>query len=180
MKTPIESDLPPSLAEASFTPRGRVQPSPATWRDQVLYFLLPDRFSDGKEDARPLYDPAQAEKTSDPEGWATSGKIFQGGTLKGIESKLDYLQSLGITTLWIGPIWRRQDSETYHGYGIQNFLDVDPRFGIRQDLRDLVDAAHDHEPVDKEPYRHWPPSPYPRLVPQRRHLNSPIPAAAGY
>jgi glycosidase len=73
-----------------------------------------------------------------------SGKRFQGGTLKGIESKLDYLQTLGVTALWIGPIWRqRQDLETYHGYGIQNFLEIDPRFGTRQDLRDLVDAAHE-------------------------------------
>jgi len=48
-----------------------------------------------------------------------------------------------MSTLWIGPVWRqRADLETYHGYGIQNFLDVDPRFGTRQDLRDLVDAAH--------------------------------------
>src|SRR4051794_17145236 len=56
-----------------------------------------------------------------------------------------YLQSLGITTLWIGPIWkqRSEDNTSYHGYAIQNFLDVDPRFGTRQDLRDLVDAAHD-------------------------------------
>jgi glycosidase len=72
-----------------------------------------------------------------------AGKVFQGGTLKGIESKLDYLQGLGVTALWVGPVWRqRKDLETYHGYGIQNFLEVDPRFGTRQDLRDLVDAAH--------------------------------------
>jgi len=71
------------------------------------------------------------------------GTRFQGGTLKGIESKLDYLSDLGVTALWIGPVWRqRPDLETYHGYGIQNFLDVDPRFGTRQDLRDLVEAAH--------------------------------------
>ncbi|MBL8121090.1 MAG: alpha-amylase, partial [Anaerolineae bacterium] len=58
-------------------------------------------------------------------------------------SKLDYLKDLGVTTLWIGPIWKqRADLDTYHGYGIQNFLEIDPRFGTRQDLRNLVDAAH--------------------------------------
>jgi glycosidase len=73
-----------------------------------------------------------------------AGKRFQGGTLKGIQSKLAYLQELGATTLWIGPVWRqRAELETYHGYGIQHFLDVDPRFGSRQDLRALVDAAHE-------------------------------------
>jgi len=64
-----------------------------------------------------------------------AGKIFQGGTLRGITSKLDYLRDLGVTCLWIGPVWKqRADLETYHGYGIQNFLDVDPRFGTRQDI----------------------------------------------
>ncbi|MGH2544502.1 MAG: alpha-amylase family glycosyl hydrolase, partial [Ardenticatenaceae bacterium] len=73
-----------------------------------------------------------------------AGKVFQGGTLRGLQSKLGYLADLGVTTLWVGPVWRqRPDLETYHGYGIQNFLDIDPRFGTRQDLRDLVDAAHD-------------------------------------
>ncbi|MGF1515454.1 MAG: alpha-amylase family glycosyl hydrolase [Elainellaceae cyanobacterium] len=183
MTTPIEAELPRSLAQASLKPRGKVHPSPATWRDQVLYFLLPDRFSDGKEGDRPLYDPSRAQKAKDLQAWAAAGKQFQGGTLNGIRSKLDYLQGLGVTTLWIGPIWRqRSDSETYHGYGIQNFLDVDPRFGTRQDLRDLVDAAHDRgmyvlldiiynhsgnnffydqngAPVEAEPYRPWPPYP---------------------
>ena len=146
MTTPIEAELPRALAQASLTPRGRIHPSPATWRDQVLYFLLPDRFSDGKEGDRTLYSPqAQNSKCDAPADWAASGKIFQGGSLNGIRSKLDYLQTLGVTTLWIRPIWRqRRDSQTFtHGYGIQNFLDVDPRFGTRQDLRDLVDAAHD-------------------------------------
>ncbi|MCC6443295.1 MAG: hypothetical protein IT210_07540 [Armatimonadetes bacterium] len=72
------------------------------------------------------------------------GRRFQGGTLKGIESKLDYLKDLGITALWIGPVWKqRKDLDTYHGYGIQNFLEIDSRFRTRQDLRDPVDAAHD-------------------------------------
>ncbi len=73
-----------------------------------------------------------------------AGNRFVGGTLKGIESKLDYLQQLGVTGVWLNPPWKqRADLETYHGYGIQNFLDIEPRFGTRQDLRDLVDAAHD-------------------------------------
>jgi glycosidase len=107
---------------------------------------LPDRFSDGGEGEREIFDRAEpgAFHHGNRQGWMAAGKDFQGGTLKGIESKLDYLHDLGVTALWIGPVWRqRPDLETYHGYGIQNFLDVDPRFGTRQDLRDLVDAAHD-------------------------------------
>ncbi len=147
MPTIIEPNIPTTLDNLNLTPRGPVHPSPEDWRDQTLYFLLPDRFSDGREAERPLFDPAQpdAHRHPDKAAWMAAGKVFQGGTLKGIQSKLDYLQTLGITALWIGPIWRqRAEMETYHGYAIQNFLDVDPRFGTRQDLRDLVDAAHAH------------------------------------
>ena len=146
MPTIVEPSAPITLSSADLRPRGRVHPSPATWRDQTLYFLLPDRFSDGQEDDRSLFDwtRPQEHAATDKVLWQTSGKRFQGGTLKGIASKLDYLQGLGVTTLWVGPVWRqRPDLDTYHGYGIQNFLDVDPRFGTLQDLRDLVDAAHD-------------------------------------
>lgn len=146
MPTPVEPSAPTTLSNADLKPRGRVYPSPASWRDQTLYFLLPDRFSDGQEAGRPRFDRTRPEEhaAADKVLWQTSGKRFQGGTLKGISSKLGYLQALGVTTLWVGPVWRqRPDLETYHGYGIQNFLDVDPRFGTLQDLRDLVDAAHD-------------------------------------
>ena len=141
----IEPFSPTSLAEVDLRPRGPVHPSPFDWRDQVLYFLLLDRFSDGQEDGRPRFDPANPEqfRAADPAGWRRRGKDFVGGTLKGIAGKLDYLQNLGVTALWIGPVWKqRLELDTYHGYGIQNFLEIDPRFGTRQDLRDLVDAAH--------------------------------------
>jgi glycosidase len=145
MPTVIEPTFPTELAHASLRPRGVVHPSPLDWRDQTIYFLLPDRFSDERVDERPLYNRAQPEqfRPADTRAWMEAGKVFQGGTLKGIQARLAYLQDLGVTTLWVGPVWRqRADLQTYHGYGIQNFLDVDPRFGTRQDLRDLVDAAH--------------------------------------
>jgi glycosidase len=146
MSAVIEPTFPTDLADASLRPRGSVHPSPLDWRDQTIYFLLPDRFSDGGEAARPLFDRAQPDafRAQDTAAWMAAGRRFQGGTLKGVQSKLDYLRDLGVTTLWIGPVWRqRADLQTYHGYAIQNFLDVDPRYGTRQDLRDLVDAAHE-------------------------------------
>ncbi|NJO39776.1 MAG: alpha-amylase [Cyanobacteria bacterium RU_5_0] len=146
MVTSIEEFCPRTLSEADLHPRGRVFPSPLNWRDQILYQLLPDRFGDGREMQRPMFDHTQTEqfKASNKAAWMAAGTKFNGGTLKGIESKLDYLQNLGVTTLWINPPWKQRiDLQTYHGYAIQNFLDIDPRFGTRQDLRDLVDAAHD-------------------------------------
>jgi glycosidase len=126
-------------------------PSPEDWRDEVLYFLLPDRFSDGRESARAPLTRAEIRRLrSSPNRpdiqwnrWAESGKRWQGGTLQGIRGRLDYLRALGITALWVGPVFKqRVRVDSYHGYGIQDFLDVDPRFGTREDLVELVRAAH--------------------------------------
>ncbi len=137
-------------------------PSPAAWEDQVLYFLMLDRFSDGNEDGyldndgrevtgggTPLYreeDAGNATRTEeDRRRWFEAGGKFVGGTLKGLESKIGYLKRLGVTAIWVSPIFKQVAfEETYHGYGIQNFLDVDPRFGTREDLRNMVQTAHEH------------------------------------
>ncbi len=142
----ITTEPPWSLSDVSFEPLAPPRRSPCDWRDHVLYFLLPDRFADGEEDQRPLYsrDNPDQFNTLNRTLWMDSGRRWQGGRIKGIIGKLDYLQRLGVTAIWVGPVWRqrKEDPFSYHGYGIQNFLDVDPRFGTRQDLRDLVDAAH--------------------------------------
>jgi glycosidase len=53
------------------------------------------------------------------------------------------LKNLGITAIWLSPVFKQRGHlDTFHGYGIQHFLDVDPRFGTRRDLVELVDAAH--------------------------------------
>jgi glycosidase len=131
-------------------------PSPDRWSDQVLYFLMLDRFSDGRETGgykdvhdKPVTTGTTRLATSNDVGsipydqWVSQGGGWQGGTLKGLKSKLGYLRRLGVTAIWISPIFKQVAFEpTYHGYGIQNFLEVDPHFGTREDLRDLVDAAH--------------------------------------
>jgi glycosidase len=149
---------PDRLAQVVLPTRQSYSPSPADWRDEVLYFLLVDRFSDGNEGSRPLLDRANvaaarpAQSGGQPwrfDRWAQSGnERFQGGTLDGIRSQLDYLTGLGVSALWLSPVMRQRGhantfgSDTYHGYGVADFLEVDPRFGTRQDLIDLVDAAH--------------------------------------
>jgi glycosidase len=148
-----------SLLELDFArlTRRKFTPSPAAWEDQVLYFLLLDRFSDGKEKdgyrdnegrpARngqtPLYRPDNPGRV-DYDAWLRAGSDWQGGTLAGLKSKLGYLRRLGVTALWVSPIFRQVAFEpSYHGYGIQNFLDVDPHFGTRAEFRDFVQAAHE-------------------------------------
>jgi glycosidase len=139
---------PTSILQVALPHRVSGWPSPADWRNEVLYFLLPDRFSDGREEQRPLVHTADRWALRGEqwnwERWALSGRArYQGGTLQGIRSKLHYLKALGATTLWIGPVFKQRcHLDTYHGYGIQNFLDVDPRFGTRRDLVELVSDAH--------------------------------------
>jgi glycosidase len=124
-------------------------PSPVDWAQQVFYFLLPDRFSDGKDRDRPLFDLTKPLGAARPAGfrfdrWGESGGArWQGGNLKGITSRLGYLADLGVTALWIAPVVKqRRHGNEYHGYAIQNFLEIDPHFGERKDLVDLVIEAH--------------------------------------
>ncbi len=135
-------------------------PSPQHWEDEVLYFLMLDRFSDGKENrfrdnqgglvttgSTPLFTPDANGNAVGTEAsaarWREAGNNFVGGTLSGLESKLGYLQRLGVTAVWISPIFKQVPADhSYHGYGIQNFLEVDPHVGTRDDLRRLVTTAH--------------------------------------
>jgi glycosidase len=138
-------------------------PSPVAWEDQVLYFLMLDRFSDGKENGykddrekvvtsgtTPMFTPSDsgnAIKTPDEaQQWREAGVKWLGGSLKGLTSKIGYLKRLGVTALWVSPIFKQVAfQESYHGYGIQNFLDVDPHFGTREDLKELVETAHQND-----------------------------------
>ncbi len=121
--------------------------SPADWEDQIIYFLIVDRFSDGKEDNRELFNPAEdfdsIKETDSIEEWHNWGEKWNGGNLQGVISKLDYLKKLGITVIWLSPIFKQVSfQESYHGYGIQNFLKIDPHLGSKEDLKELVKEAH--------------------------------------
>ena len=145
-------------ARANFPHRDATHSSPADWRDEVLYFLLPDRFSNGQDHSGPPLDrgniparrAAYAQAHGEPEWswerWRHSGQDrFQGGTIAGITNELGYLNDLGVTTLWIGPVFRqRVEANDFHGYGVQDFLEVDPRFGTRAELVTMIGAAHQH------------------------------------
>ncbi|WP_370574548.1 alpha-amylase family glycosyl hydrolase [Methanomethylovorans sp.] len=73
-----------------------------------------------------------------------NGKRFQGGNLKGIRRRLDYIADMGVNAIWLSPVFKNRVEldDTYHGYGIQDFLELDPRFGTREELRELVKDAH--------------------------------------
>jgi glycosidase len=111
--------------------------SPADWRDQWIYFLMVDRFNNSL--APPRHGPFD-----DPNYYG-----FQGGNLASIQDRLPYIKQLGAGALWLSPILKNVPFEggTYHGYGIHDFLHVDPRFArdpqhADDELRALVDASH--------------------------------------
>ena len=116
-------------------------------QDEVIYFLLPDRFENG--------DP------SNDRGGLSGGRLatgfdpthmgfYHGGDLKGVIKRLDYIQGLGVTAVWLAPVFKNKavqgppghESAGYHGYWITDFTQVDPHLGTDADFKALVDAVH--------------------------------------
>ncbi|RKE18823.1 pullulanase-type alpha-1,6-glucosidase [Streptomyces sp. TLI_171] len=114
---------------------------------EQFYFVLPDRFANGS--------------TGNDTGGITGGRLdngldpadkgfYHGGDLQGLINKLDYIQDLGTTAIWMAPIFKNQPvqgagadaSAGYHGYWITDFTQVDPHFGTNAQLKELIDKAH--------------------------------------
>lgn len=115
--------------------------------DEVIYFVLPDRFENGD----PANDTGGFEGGYLDHGFNPTHKgFYHGGDLKGLTSRLDYLEGLGITAIWFAPIYKNKpvqgapgfESSGYHGYWITDFTQPDPHFGSSDDLKAFIDAAH--------------------------------------
>jgi neopullulanase len=115
--------------------------------DEIIYFVLPDRFENG--DAKNDTGGIKGDRLKhgfDP----THKGFFHGGDLKGLTNRLDYLQGLGTTAIWFAPIFKNkpvqggpgQESAGYHGYWVNDFTQVDPHFGTNAEFKAFVDAAH--------------------------------------
>ncbi len=115
--------------------------------DEVVYFVLPDRFANGDE-ANDLggYEDDRLVSGFDP----THKGFFHGGDLAGLTAKLDYLEGMGITAIWFAPIFKNKpvqgpsgdESAGYHGYWVTDFTIIDPHFGTNEEFKAFVDAAH--------------------------------------
>ncbi|HEY0262972.1 MAG TPA: alpha-amylase family glycosyl hydrolase [Granulicella sp.] len=107
----------------------------------VLYLLLPDRFADGDAnndgpDARSNEASAEAAaERAKTRGW-------HGGDLRGVEEHLDYLQQLGVTALWMTPMYQNHEPEGYHGYHATDMYAVEGHLGTLEDLQHLAKALH--------------------------------------
>ncbi|MGW5349310.1 pullulanase-type alpha-1,6-glucosidase [Streptomyces sp. NPDC004031] len=114
---------------------------------EQFYFVMPDRFANGD----PSNDRGGLTGSRLTTGYDPTDKgFYQGGDLKGLTQKLDYIKGLGTTAIWMAPIFKNQPvqgtgtdaSAGYHGYWITDFTQVDPHFGTNDDLRRLISAAH--------------------------------------
>lgn len=110
--------------------------------DDLIYLIMPDRFADGDpSNNHPLHDKSKP-------------RYYHGGDLQGIIDHLPYLKNLGVTALWLNPIYENvnhlntretydgQAITDYHGYGAVDFYGVEDHFGSLAKFRELVDAAH--------------------------------------
>ncbi|WP_445191555.1 alpha-amylase family glycosyl hydrolase [Sphingomonas sp. Tas61C01] len=116
-------------------------------QDEVIYFVLPDRFENGD----PGNDRGGLTGDRLATGFDPTAKgFYHGGDLKGLTKRLGYIRSLGATAIWLGPVFRNkpvqgakgQESAGYHGYWITDFTRVDPHLGSNDDMAALVAAAH--------------------------------------
>ncbi|WP_081913823.1 pullulanase-type alpha-1,6-glucosidase [Glycomyces sp. NRRL B-16210] len=115
---------------------------------EQFYFVMTDRFADGDPSNNTGGLAGDALTTGyDP----TQRMFYQGGDLAGVEQRLDYIEGLGTTAIWLTPVVVNQpvqvsDSWTgagYHGYWGTDFTAVDPHLGDDEELQSLIDAAHD-------------------------------------
>ncbi|MEV7415822.1 pullulanase-type alpha-1,6-glucosidase [Streptomyces sp. NPDC089919] len=150
----LAATLAPALPAAAAAPpappsdaRLAAQPARHDLTREQFYFVLPDRFANGDpaNDAGGLTG-GRLETGLDP----TDKGFYQGGDLKGLTDRLDYIKGLGTTAIWLAPIFKNQPvqgtgkdaSAGYHGYWITDFTQVDPHFGTNADLTKLIGAAH--------------------------------------
>ncbi len=116
-------------------------------QDEVIYFVLPDRFENGD----PSNDRGGNSGDRLQTGFDPAHKgYFHGGDLNGLTARLDHIQGLGATAIWFAPIFKNkvvqgpkgQESAGYHGYWVTDFTQVDPHFGTNAEFKAFVDAAH--------------------------------------
>jgi neopullulanase len=119
---------------------------------EIVYFVLPDRFDNGNP-ANDRGGPDLLRGGGDrlKHGFdPTSKAFFHGGDLQGLTARLDYIQALGATAVWLTPVFKNkpvqggpgQESAGYHGYWITDFTSVDPHLGDEAQMQAFVRAAH--------------------------------------
>lgn len=103
-------------------------------QDSIFYQIFPDRFCNSDPGNDPIATQAWGEK---PTIWD-----FQGGDLRGVIQKMDYLLDLGITAIYFNPIFQASSN---HRYNISDYFKIDYKLGIEKDFQALLDVAHKND-----------------------------------
>ena len=116
------------------------------WDEAVIYFAVTDRFFDGNSSNNDAYGTG----TYAP----AEGSMYHGGDFAGLEAKLDYLQDLGVNTIWITPVveniedvlncdgYEGQHNSGYHGYWASDFTKLNQHLGTEEEFSALIQAMH--------------------------------------
>ena len=115
------------------------------WENANMYFLLTDRFKNG--------DPSNDQSYGRQQDGAPL-RSFMGGDIRGVIQKLDegYFQDLGVNAIWMTPVFQQIKASVdeghghqyaFHGYWISDWTTLDPNFGTMDDLKELIQKAHD-------------------------------------
>jgi len=116
-------------------------------RDEIIYFVMPDRFENGDvANDQGGIEGGILDHGFDP----TQTGFYHGGDLAGLTQRLDYIQGLGVTAVWLTPVFQNRAVQGageditagYHGYWVTDFLSPDAHMGSREEFRAFVDAVH--------------------------------------
>ncbi len=133
--------------DGSWTP---VNPDSENWQDQIIYFILTDRFFNGDTGNDRTAGLTDSNGTPYDESKVLVGQPasgYNGGDIEGIRQKLQYIKDLGFTAIWLTPPIKCQVAESnyhgYHGYWASDFTKVDPHMGTLEQYQKFVKEAHD-------------------------------------
>ncbi|MDH3589363.1 MAG: alpha-amylase family glycosyl hydrolase, partial [Gammaproteobacteria bacterium] len=107
-------------------------------RDEIIYFVMTDRFFNGDS----TNDNGNPPGVSSGGYNAFSTATWHGGDFVGLSAKLDYLQGLGVTAIWVTPPVANSGPNAYHGYWAVDFENIDPHLGTNAEYQAFIDAAH--------------------------------------
>ena len=157
MQAPVNSSDVPALSSNLVSDlKHHLFDSPVDFRSEVIYFLIVDRFCDGHDSAGDQEGSEQLDEKGLFDRTRQDWGKYWGGNLQGIINKIDYLKDLGVTALWLSPLFEQVSDLQFsrapmHGYWTRDFKRLNPRFvkvgestsiSESSTLRALVDACH--------------------------------------
>ena len=136
-----------TTVDVEITDRVKKNEKDFDWDEAVVYFMMTDRFFDGNESN----NTASGEKT-----YGKNPGLYHGGDFAGVTAKLDYLQDLGVNTIWITPIVENVEgvavtgegskdvpyNAAYHGYWANDFTKLNPTLGTTEEFETMISEAH--------------------------------------